>query len=151
MKTKEEHKEVMRIYYLNNKERWQKYYKKPQTAEQKLSKKLNKQRWKEEHPEKYLLSNAKYRSTKENIDFNLDITEIIVPIYCPYLKIKLTSKKGTGYLDNLMSIDRINPKKGYIKGNIEIISYKANRMKNNASREELLIFANSVLKKYGKK
>jgi hypothetical protein len=42
------------------------------------------------------------------------------------------------------SIDRINPKLGYVEGNIQIISHKANRMKSNASVEELKLFARWV-------
>lgn len=48
--------------------------------------------------------------------------------------------------DNLMSVDRINSKLGYIKGNVQVISNKANRMKNDASIEELLIFSKNAIK-----
>ena len=43
------------------------------------------------------------------------------------------------------SLDKINPKKGYIKGNVCIISMKANVMKNNATREELENFAANII------
>jgi hypothetical protein len=49
-----------------------------------------------------------------------------------------------------MTIDKIDPKKGYVKGNVWIISFRANRIKYDASLEELaLITKNLRLKIYG--
>jgi len=148
VKTKEQQKSYLTEYYLNNKDRWKKYAKAPQTDEQKTSKKINKMKWKEDNPAKNLWSNAKYRATKDGIEFNIEISDLIIPKYCKYLNIELSSKKGNRRCDALMSIDRINSKLGYVKGNVEIISYKANRMKNDASIKELIIFSENVLKIY---
>jgi len=55
---------------------------------------------------------------------------------------------GKGRLPNSPSLDRIDPTKGYIKGNVEVISNLANTMKQNATPEELLAFAREVIKRY---
>jgi hypothetical protein len=45
---------------------------------------------------------------------------------------------GTGSIkDNSASVDRFDTAKGYIKGNVWIISYKANRMKSNATIDDI--------------
>jgi hypothetical protein len=44
------------------------------------------------------------------------------------------------------SLDKIDPEKGYVKGNVMWMSQLANAMKNNATKEELKQFANWVLK-----
>ena len=55
--------------------------------------------------------------------------------------------RGTNRMD-VASLDRKDPTKGYIKGNIEVISHLANIMKNNANPMLLVSFAQEVLKRY---
>ncbi len=135
-------------YYEEHKEQWKKYRKPLKTKEEKEALLSVKRKWKESHPEINLWSAVKYRAKKENIPFDIEASDLKIPKYYPYLKIELTSKKGIKHADNLMSVDRIDAEKGYVKGNVEVISYKANRMKNNANTKELIIFAQNILKIY---
>jgi hypothetical protein len=81
--------------------------------------------------------NIPYNLTKEYID-------AITPTHCPVLGYELVRNKGkVAY--NSISIDRIIPSKGYTIGNVQVISNKANSMKQDATPEELLMFANWIL------
>lgn len=70
----------------------------------------------------------------------------MIPEFCPYLGIKLTTVVDGGRHESNASLDRIDNTKGYIKGNVQVISSKANFMKRNASIEELLQFAFGIIK-----
>ena len=85
---------------------------------------------------------AKKRALKKGLEFNIELKDIHIPKRCPILKVPLIC--STRYSP---SIDRIYPDKGYVKGNIAIISTLANSMKANATPKELLIFAKNI-KKY---
>lgn len=87
-----------------------------------------------------IFHSAKSRSKINNINFNLNIDDIIIPEKCPVLDILLSKNNGKDFVP---SIDRINPKLGYVKENILIVSWEANKIKNNATIEELqLVFNN---------
>jgi hypothetical protein len=85
---------------------------------------------------KVLFNAAKKRAKDNNIDFNLELDDIILPLKCPILGIELVFNTDKAK-DNSYSIHRIDPNKGYIKSNIQIISFKANTIKNNASLTEI--------------
>lgn len=104
--------------------------------------------WKENNPRLAILSNARYRAKRKGLEFNLELEDILIPDKCPYLGVKLTSHKLKGHLNSHMSLDRVDSSKGYIKGNVEVISYKANMMKQDATKEQLLIFAKNIIRRF---
>ena len=96
--------------------------------------------------ERRLLKTAKGRAKRKNLAFTLVLSDIVIPDKCPYLKVELTRELGQGQVLTNASIDRIDSTKGYTPDNIRVISYLANTMKNNATKEQLSIFAKNVLK-----
>lgn len=104
------------------------------------------------NPERGLLKTARHRALKRKVEFNIDLSDIIIPEKCPILGIPLIISDGTGKPGGRMnspSLDRIDNEKGYVKGNVQVISHMANSMKFTANREQLLAFANWILKEYG--
>jgi hypothetical protein len=82
--------------------------------------------------------NVKKRAKQKGIEFILNFEDIPeIPVVCPILGIKIKSNKISAPLDSSPSIDRINPKKGYEKNNIRIISNRANRIKADATADEI--------------
>lgn len=96
-----------------------------------------------------LLNKACERANELGLPFNID-PEYIESIWneaCPYLGTKL-QYSGTGrQWRHSPTIDRIIPSQGYIKGNVQIISLKANAMKQDATPNELISFARAILER----
>jgi hypothetical protein len=84
-----------------------------------------------------ILSRLKFRAKAQGIAFDLDRSDIIIPDVCPVLGIKLTWNQGRGYHPDSPSVDKIDPSRGYVKGNVRVISARANLLKNDATVEEL--------------
>ena len=103
--------------------------------------------WKDKNREKNLFQLARHRALKKGIEFNIEISDIIIPEICPILGLPI-KKAIDGNRDLSPSLDRIDNDKGYIKGNIQVISFKANAMKLTADKSELINFANWVKKIY---
>lgn len=97
-----------------------------------------------------LLRELKYRASQKNVPFELSVEDIVIPDVCPVFGIPLQRNKGGKPSKNSPSVDRIIPEKGYVKDNIQVISNKANMMKQDASIEDLIVFAKWILKTYDK-
>jgi len=93
-------------------------------------------KWHRGNPARSYVLAAKGRANRQDVPFDLQPEDIIFPETCPILGIPLFFSQR-GRTNNTPSIDRVIPAKGYVKGNIEIISWRANRLKNDASFEEL--------------
>lgn len=94
---------------------------------------------------KLFLSNAKHRSKKLNLNFDLDIDYLksIQTDKCPVFGTQFIwglSRRGNGG-NTAATIDRIIPEFGYVKENIVFISDLANRIKTDATEVELYAVA----------
>jgi hypothetical protein len=95
--------------------------------------------YKTEHPEWIRFITKKSRAKQAGIDFDLIFEDVIFPSHCPALGTLLDYTFGNGKCPpNSPSFDRIDPRKGYVTGNVIVISSRANTIKNNASVDELL-------------
>jgi len=99
--------------------------------------------------ERRLFHSSKARAKASGIEHTLVLEDIVIPEKCIYLNIPLTNNYGCGRVASNASLDRIDATKGYTKDNIQIISDLANRMKQNATPEQLLAFAKGVLAIHG--
>jgi len=143
---KEKRREYNREYREANKERIQEYKREWYKAnKERLQERrdANKEK-KQEYNREYLKTNVemsmwhscKKRAKKGDLPFDLTIEDLEVPEKCPILGLEL--KAGNDSSREISpSLDRIVPELGYVKGNIRVISLRANRLKSDASIEEL--------------
>ena len=90
------------------------------------------------HPKLRMLCSARFRAKQENVPCSITEHDFDIPEHCPILGTPLKPNFGRGgWKDDSPSLDKIIPEKGYIPGNIAVISFRANRLKNNASLEEI--------------
>ena len=92
------------------------------------------------NPARIMLQSAKVRAKRFGLECAIKQSDITTPTHCPVLGIPLFVSKGK-LNPNSPSLDRINNDLGYVPGNVQVISYKANAMKNDATKEQLLKFA----------
>ena len=83
--------------------------------------------WTKTNPAKNLWDKAKYRASQSELAFDIEPSDVVIPETCPVLGIPM--EKPT--------LDRKDNSKGYIKGNVFVISHRANRIKSDATRSEI--------------
>jgi hypothetical protein len=93
-------------------------------------------------PETILLGLARTRASKKGIPFDLTEEDVRIPNYCPVLGIPLVRGSGLGgHRAGSPSLDRVRPELGYVKGNVIVISHRANTLKRDATIEEMQALA----------
>ncbi len=94
---------------------------------------------------------AKTRCEKTGVPFNIKVTDIpVIPEYCPIFTWIKLAHSTTGATPSSPTLDRIIPELGYVVGNIEIISHKANTIKSYGSSEEHKLIAKYIDCRVGK-
>src|SRR6202050_554251 len=102
----------------------------------------------------YILMGVRSRSKQKGIPCTLTLQDLPnVPSRCPVLDIELRvpeyQPRQHGANDNSPSLDRINPKRGYVKGNVRWISYRANQLKSNGTLEEMRLVVADLERLHG--
>lgn len=81
---------------------------------------------------------ARQRAVLAGVPFEIEISDIEIPSKCPVLDVPLVLHSGRkGPRDSSPTLDRIVPSRGYVRGNIIVVSWRANRLKSDATMEEL--------------
>lgn len=136
-KNKEKIAKNYKNYYLNNrdtlikqmKDRYEKT--KPRTLYQTINRNLN---------------NIKSKCKLNGTPFDITIDDIVIPDVCPLLGIELKAGLSRNSAQS-PSIDKIVPNLGYVRGNVWIVSYRANKIKTDASLDELKTLVKNLEKK----
>ena len=83
-----------------------------------------------------LLKSARHRAKQKGVPFDLELEDIVVPEFCPLLNIRLEVGNGRP-IPASPTLDRIKPELGYVKGNVIVISHRANCIKSDATLDEI--------------
>jgi hypothetical protein len=84
---------------------------------------------------------AKGRAAKLGVPFNLETLEDIAYVtHCPVLGVELVIGAGLHH-DFSPSLDRVVQELGYVKGNVIVVSFLANKIKSNATPEQIMAVA----------
>jgi len=99
--------------------------------------------WRQKNYKKVMLSTVKSRALKEGLEFSITMDDLDWPVFCPILGVVLCYGGGEGkFKTDAASIDRLDSSKGYVPGNVFIMSWRANRIKNDATLDELKALVN---------
>lgn len=121
-------KAARKRYYEKTKDRWRQY-----------AKEKARETYSDEYMSyKRMYSAIKHRAKIRNLelDFDLDYLVSIIPAVCPVLGVPIKTLDGLNSHYS-PSVDRFDNNKGYTKENIRVISLRANRLKNDATLEEM--------------
>lgn len=88
------------------------------------------------HWSRIILNEIRYRCRKRGLDFDINEDDLRVPECCPVLGIALSISTGNK-TDGMATVDRRDPTKGYVRGNIEVMSWLANRIKSDCADPEV--------------
>lgn len=114
-----------------------------------------KQKWGHFPEESYVRADEFYQIIREKFrrkkasnykhEWNIEFNDLSFPTHCPILGIEL-NYSASYRSDDSPSFDRIDSSKGYVKGNVVIMSWRANRIKNDGTAEEHQLIANFIRK-----
>lgn len=89
--------------------------------------------------DRWIVRSKGNKKAKLRKGLSIQYYKTLLVTHCPLLGIELSYDKYTNNIapDNYASLDKIDPSKGYVVGNVQIVSFRANTLKNSATLDEL--------------
>lgn len=84
-----------------------------------------------------VIQRARRRAREAGMEATIRAADLHWPEYCPVLGVKLLYNNDKGPAGHRASLDRWDNSRGYVPGNVYVISYRANSLKNNAQADEI--------------
>jgi len=95
-------------------------------------------RYRANNPKRALFNTISTSARVRGLEYDIAFEGLSFPTHCPALGIELDYKVGKGRpMDNSPSFDRVDNDRGYVKGNVIVVSQLANRIKTSATPEQL--------------
>jgi hypothetical protein len=94
--------------------------------------------WVNKPYKKKMYDRAKTRSTALGREFTITMDDFDIPEECPVFKRPFEYTPGSPWVP---SIDRIDSSKGYVPGNVTVMSWRANALKNDITMYEAIMLA----------
>lgn len=93
--------------------------------------------------ESHMLYQARRRAKTRGLPCTISEADIVIPAQCPVLGITIAFG---GHRDCTPALDMIDPSRGYVPGNVQVISQRANRCKSDLTIPEMRLLALAFLK-----
>jgi hypothetical protein len=97
-----------------------------------------------------LLDAARGRCRAKGMEFEITTNDLKpFPTVCPILGLRLIyggRRRGRGHaVKSSASIDRLDNSRGYVRGNVRIISWRANKLRSDGTLKELVAVATDAI------
>lgn len=92
----------------------------------------------------YMWRTARSRAKQNGLEFDISPDDVVIPDRCPILDIPIAANRGKKWANGSPSLDRIDNSKGYVRGNVAVISMQANNIKANLNVEDVELLARSM-------
>lgn len=91
-------------------------------------------KWRRDNPESDMFQRSKIRAKRKGFDHTITIADVVIPERCPIYNQPFAPRNSKSPW--APSLDRIENSKGYVPGNVAVISVRANANKGNMTLEQ---------------
>ena len=98
---------------------------------------------------RHSFKNAMARAAKIGVPFDVQLSDFIDATHCQLTAIEFRQPANSGIVGPFSpSIDRVEPEKGYVRGNTRVVLMAVNAAKGTGTDEDLIFIATKLLENH---